>query len=60
MPGGMSWPSYLTFASTAILTMLLGASVVHNIYKPDLVSSKHLLKVWLKLLTRLRCLHNLS
>lgn len=39
MPAGMSWGRYMTFAASAIASMLLGASLVHSYYKPDLVSS---------------------
>jgi len=36
MPAGMNWGQYLTFAASAIASMLLGASLVHNYYKPSL------------------------
>lgn len=38
MPAGMSWSRYLAFLSMATGSTLLGAGVVHNIYKPNLVS----------------------
>ena len=37
MPAGMAWSRYLTFAASALIATLLGASAVHNIYKPNLV-----------------------
>ena len=40
MPAGMTWSRYLKFAVSALASMLLGASVVHNYYKPKLVSVK--------------------
>lgn len=39
MPGALSWSQYLLFSAAALTSMLLGASVVHNIYKPNLVST---------------------
>jgi hypothetical protein len=37
MPGGLSWQQYIVFSISAITTMFIGASIVHNIYKPNLV-----------------------
>lgn len=37
MPAGMPWGSYLKVLTASILSMLAGAAVVHNYYKPDLV-----------------------
>jgi len=34
MPAGVSWPSYLKFASAAVLSMLAGAQSVHAVYRP--------------------------
>ncbi|XP_020660092.1 ubiquinol-cytochrome c reductase complex assembly factor 6 [Pogona vitticeps] len=36
MPAGLSWGRYLTMLSAALLTMLAGAQVVHQYYRPDL------------------------
>ena len=37
MPVGLTWKGYISFTTLAIISMLLGGSLVHNIYKPDLV-----------------------
>lgn len=42
MPAGLSWARYLTFTVSALASMSLGASIVHNYYKPNLVSSQHI------------------
>jgi len=34
MPAGVSWPTYLKFATAAILSMAAGAQTVHLIYRP--------------------------
>ncbi|GFS39033.1 hypothetical protein TNIN_404261 [Trichonephila inaurata madagascariensis] len=34
MPVNMSWTRSLTFISVSFITMLFGAQVVHEIYKP--------------------------
>lgn len=34
MPAGVSWPRYLMFFTTAMLTMLAGAQTVHVYYNP--------------------------
>ncbi|XP_070149266.1 ubiquinol-cytochrome c reductase complex assembly factor 6 [Polyergus mexicanus] len=34
MPAGVSWPRYIMFCTTAMITMLAGAQCVHEIYKP--------------------------
>jgi hypothetical protein len=36
MPGGLSWQQYIVFSISAITTMFIGASIVHNTYKPNL------------------------
>lgn len=38
MPAGLSWPRYLAFLTVSMGSMLAGASLVHNYYKPSLVS----------------------
>lgn len=39
MPAGISWSRYLTFLTASMLSMFAGASVVHNYFKPNLVST---------------------
>lgn len=34
MPAGVSWGQYLKFMSGALVTMLVGAQLVHMYYKP--------------------------
>ena len=34
MPAGVSWPTYLKFATAAGLSMVAGAQTVHLLYKP--------------------------
>ncbi|XP_072767735.1 ubiquinol-cytochrome c reductase complex assembly factor 6 [Anoplolepis gracilipes] len=34
MPAGLSWPRYIMFCTTALITMLTGAQYVHEIYRP--------------------------
>lgn len=34
MPAGVSWSKYLTFLTTAMLTMFAGSQVVHMYYRP--------------------------
>lgn len=34
MPAGVSWPKYLKFFTAAMLSMLAGAQMVHQYYKP--------------------------
>ena len=34
MPGGLSWPKYVTLMSSSMFMMFLGSQLVHNIYKP--------------------------
>jgi len=34
MPAGVSWPTYLKFASLALLSMFAGSHVVHLYYRP--------------------------
>lgn len=34
MPAGVSWGRYITFAITAMLSMMAGSQVVHIYYKP--------------------------
>ena len=34
MPAGVSWPTYLKFATAAGLSMVAGAQTVHAFYKP--------------------------
>ena len=34
MPAGVSWPTYLKFATAAGLSMVAGAQTVHALYKP--------------------------
>ncbi|KAG8578351.1 hypothetical protein GDO81_010461 [Engystomops pustulosus] len=36
MPAGVTWPQYLKMLSATIVSMLAGAEVVHQYYKPDL------------------------
>ncbi|KAI0218813.1 hypothetical protein LSAT2_029535, partial [Lamellibrachia satsuma] len=45
MPAGVSWGTYLRFATVAMLTMMAGSQTVHMIYRPlddldDLVEQK--------------------
>lgn len=40
MPAGVSWPRYLRMFGASILSMFLGAQVVHQYYLPDLVRDK--------------------
>ena len=39
MPYQMSWGYFLSFAGSALVSVFLGASVVHNYYKPSVVSA---------------------
>ncbi|XP_067012220.1 ubiquinol-cytochrome c reductase complex assembly factor 6 [Anabrus simplex] len=34
MPAGVTWPTYLKFAASAMISMFAGAQVVHVYYKP--------------------------
>jgi hypothetical protein len=34
MPAGVSWPQYLKFFAASMVSMLLGAQVVHVYYRP--------------------------
>lgn len=34
MPAGVSWPRYLKFTAAALLSMFVGAQVVHIYYNP--------------------------
>lgn len=34
MPAGVSWGSYLSFTASAMISMLAGAQLVHQYYKP--------------------------
>lgn len=34
MPAGVSWPRYLKFTVTALVTMFAGAQMVHIYYNP--------------------------
>ncbi|XP_012235449.1 ubiquinol-cytochrome c reductase complex assembly factor 6 [Linepithema humile] len=34
MTNGLSWPRYIMFCATAMITMLAGAQWVHEIYRP--------------------------
>lgn len=34
MPAGVPWPAYLRFVAAASLSMMFGAQIVHNIYRP--------------------------
>ena len=34
MPAGVSWPTYIKFATAAGLSMVAGAQTVHLLYKP--------------------------
>lgn len=34
MPGGFSWPRYITFCVVSMLTTLAGAQCVHVYYRP--------------------------
>ncbi|KAG7221113.1 hypothetical protein INR49_017554 [Caranx melampygus] len=36
MPAGVSWPRYLRMFGASVLSMFLGAQVVHQYYLPDL------------------------
>ena len=47
MPAGMTWARYLTFAASALGSMMLGASVVHNYYKPKMVSDSTILMCYI-------------
>ncbi|CDQ96555.1 unnamed protein product, partial [Oncorhynchus mykiss] len=38
MPAGVSWPRYLRMFGASVLSMFVGAEVVHQYYRPDLVS----------------------
>ena len=38
----MSWGYYLSFTGAALVSLLLGASAVHNYYKPSVVSPEYL------------------
>jgi hypothetical protein len=37
MPAGMPWGSYLKVFTASMISMLAGATMVHNYYKPNLV-----------------------
>uniref|UniRef100_A0A8C7IJU4 Uncharacterized protein n=1 Tax=Oncorhynchus kisutch TaxID=8019 RepID=A0A8C7IJU4_ONCKI len=39
MPAGVSWPRYLRMFGASVLSMFVGAEVVHQYYRPDLVIS---------------------
>ena len=41
MPAGISWGRYLKFTTASFASMFAGSTVVHWIYKPDLV--RHLI-----------------
>jgi len=34
MPAGVTWKSYLSFTSAAMLCMMFGAQLVHIVYRP--------------------------
>jgi len=34
MPAGVSWSTYLKFAASATISMMVGAQAVHVIYRP--------------------------
>lgn len=34
MPAGVSWPQYLKFLTASLLSMFIGAQVVHVYYRP--------------------------
>lgn len=34
MPAGVSWGNYLSFTAFAMISMLAGAQLVHQYYKP--------------------------
>ncbi|KAM6973063.1 ubiquinol-cytochrome-c reductase complex assembly factor 6 [Aplochiton taeniatus] len=36
MPAGVSWPRYIRMFAASLLSMLAGAEVVHQYYRPDL------------------------
>lgn len=36
MPAGVTWPQYLKMLSATLVSMLAGAEVVHQYYRPDL------------------------
>ena len=36
MPAGMAWGSYIKVVTASMISMLAGAAVVHNYYKPNL------------------------
>lgn len=36
MPAGVSWPRYLRMFGASVLSMFVGAEVVHQYYRPDL------------------------
>lgn len=38
MPAGVTWSKYLKFLGASLLSMFAGATVVHNYFKPSLVS----------------------
>ena len=40
MPGGFSVGQYVSLCLISISSMLLGGSITHNYYKPDLVGNK--------------------
>jgi len=46
MPAGVSWSTYLRFATVAMLTMMAGSQTVHMIYRPlDVSHTEDILKV---------------
>ena len=34
MPGGLSWPKYIAFVSSALISSFLGSQTVHAVYRP--------------------------
>ncbi|XP_034840073.1 ubiquinol-cytochrome c reductase complex assembly factor 6 [Maniola hyperantus] len=44
MPAGVTWGQYITFSTTALLTMLAGSQVVHLYYKPLVDLNKYINK----------------
>lgn len=34
MPAGVSWSTYIKFSTAAMLSMLAGSQIIHNIYRP--------------------------
>ena len=34
MPGGLSWPKYVTLMSSSMVMMFLGSQLVNNVFKP--------------------------